>query len=228
MPGEHQAVNGGLAAPAPAASDLGRTISALQDPTRRAILLAFLRDQRPRTVDDAAQLAGVHRTVAFGHLERLTDLGFLAKGKRRGRLGKPAALYAPRESILSVQYPVRQFVVLAGLLASVLANLGPEGPEAAKAAGRRFGEDLAGSKARSVDDALAPVQVLGGEYSVEGDRVHADNCIFFEACSQASQVICGLHAGILQGALRGAGMTLTVKPAGHVAPFSCDYELTRA
>ena len=221
-------MEGDVAVPLPHADDLGRTVSALQDPTRRAILLAMVRDQRPRTVDDAAELVGVHRTVAFGHLERLADLGFLTKSKRRGRLGKPAALYSPRDSILSVQHPLRQFVVLAGLLASALANLELDGHEAAKEAGRRFGEGLADSKARSVEDAIAPVQALGGEYSVHGDRVHAGNCIFLEACAQASQIICGLHAGVLEGALHGAGMDFTVKPAGHVAPASCDYELTPA
>jgi predicted ArsR family transcriptional regulator len=212
----------------PASPDLDRLVAAMQDPTRRGILLLLLRDPESRTVDDVARLAGVHRTVAFSHLERLTDLGFLSKGKRRGRLGKPAALYSSTGRLLSLQYPARQFLTLARLLASVVGDLDHDGGRAAHTAGCRFGRTLASPRAHSVDEALAPVQILGGQYSVMGDRVRADNCIFLEACREASATICGLHAGILEGALQGAGIVASVRPAGPVSPGACDYQLAPA
>jgi predicted ArsR family transcriptional regulator len=212
----------------PTAPDLDRLVAAMQDATRRGILLLLLRDPQSRTVDDVARLAGVHRTVAFSHLERLADLGFLSKDKRRGRLGKPAALYSPTSRLLSLQYPARQFLTLARLLASVVSDLDQDGGRAAHAAGCRFGRALTSLRARSVDEALAPMQILGGEYSVMGDRVRADNCIFLEACGEASATVCGLHAGILEGALQGAGVAATVRPAGPVPPGACDYVLTLA
>ncbi|TMC49326.1 MAG: ArsR family transcriptional regulator [Chloroflexi bacterium] len=213
----------------PRSPELDRLAAAVHDPTRRGILLFLLRDPRSLTVDDVAEVAGVHRTVAFGHLERLLDLGILSKGKRRGRLGKPAALYAPTDRLLSLQYPARQFVTLARLLGSALGDPGLDGGRVAKAAGRRFGERLAAAAgARTVEEALAPLQILGGEYKARGNHIRAGNCIFLEACGESSAVVCGLHAGILEGALQGAGVAVSVQPVGSVPPAACDYELAPA
>ncbi|HEY8863625.1 MAG TPA: hypothetical protein VIO37_05590 [Candidatus Dormibacteraeota bacterium] len=80
-------------------SEIDRAISALQDRTRRQILLDFYVHQPEWTVDDAAKAAGVHRTVAHGHLERLVArlAGLLAEGlQTRGQQGIEAAREAGR------------------------------------------------------------------------------------------------------------------------------------
>jgi len=206
-----------------APGDVERLVTALQDPTRRRIFLSLVRDGEPRTIDDLAAMAGVHRTVAFTHLERLADLGYLEKSQRRGRLGKPASLYSAKPAALSFTYPPRQFVALAGILAAVARSVGGE---AAKAAGMRFGEDAGRPGARSVEEALAPLASLGADYMVGGDRILAGNCIFLEACDQAREVICSAQAGILEGALGAAGIEATVVPEGPLPTRGCAYRLT--
>src|SRR5665213_1177893 len=151
-----------------ASGDVERLVTALQDPTRRRILLSLVRDGGPQTIDDLAQLVGVHRTVAFTHLERLADLGYLEKSQRRGRLGKPASLYSAKPGVLSFTYPARQYVALAGILAAGVHSVGDAAPGAAKAAGVRFGEDAARQGTRSVVEALTPLDGLGADYRVEG------------------------------------------------------------
>jgi predicted ArsR family transcriptional regulator len=207
--------------------DVERLVTALQDPTRRRILLSLVRDGGPRTIDDLAGLVGVHRTVAFTHLERLADLGYLEKSQRRGRLGKPASLYSAKLGVLSLTYPARQFVALASILAAGVHSLGDAAPVAAKAAGVRFGEDAGRQGARSVAEALTPLDALGGDYRVEGERILAGNCIFREACDQAREVICAAQAGILEGALCAAGIEATVVPEGPLPTRGCAYRLTR-
>src|SRR5579864_4683736 len=69
-------------------NDMERALGALRDFTRRDILLRFYSDPRPRSVDDVAKTAGVHRSVAFDHLERLVALGYLDSERRRGFPGK--------------------------------------------------------------------------------------------------------------------------------------------
>ena len=165
--------------------------------------------------------------MAFTHLERLTDLGYLEKGQRRGRLGKPAALYSVRLGVLSMSYPARQFATLASILATGLVGLGDQGSAVAKQAGLRFGEHLALTEARSTAEALLPLGWFGADYSVDGDRILAGNCIFLEACHQAREVVCGVHAGILEGVLGGAGITAGVDPQGPPPPRGCAYLLTR-
>ena len=207
--------------------DVERLVTALQDPTRRRILLSLVRHGGPRTIDDLAGLVGVHRTVAFTHLERLADLGYLEKSQRRGRLGKPASLYSAKLGVLSLTYPARQFVALASILAAGVNSLGDTAPGVAKAAGLRFGEDAGRQGARSVAEALTPLDALGADYRVEGERILAGNCIFLEACDQAREVICAAHAGILEGALCAAGIEATVVPEGPLPTRGCAYRLTR-
>lgn len=74
-------------------TEIDRTISALQDPTRRRILLDFYVHQPEWTVAEVTEAVGIHRTVAHGHLERLVALGYLVSSQRRGASGTPAKLY---------------------------------------------------------------------------------------------------------------------------------------
>jgi predicted ArsR family transcriptional regulator len=222
------------AAPVSTAASIERLVGALQDPTRRGILLGFYDDPTPRTVDEVAAAAGVHRTVAFTHLERLAALGFLSTSQRRGVPGKPANLYALSGGPLELHHPARQFAMLAGLLASGLERFGGEGVTAAREAGRQHAAMLCGtpgggSKRDDKPDAelaLRPLAVLGGSYSVEGDRVLSRNCVFREACAGAPQVVCHLHAGMIEGALEAAGLPGRVEPLGAVDEAPCAYRLS--
>lgn len=216
------------APPAPAAQSIERVVAALQDPTRRGILLAFYADPTPRSVDDVAAAAGVHRTVAFGHLERLRALGFLQASQRRGLPGKPAKLYRLIAGPLQLHHPARQFAILAGLLAEGLRGMGDAGIAAAHAVGRRQGAALARQAGPDAPaGVLAPLSHLGGDYTVETDRVLARNCIFEEACACAPEIVCELHAGLIEGALGAAGVARRVTPCdgGAHAAAVCVYRL---
>jgi predicted ArsR family transcriptional regulator len=207
-------------------ADLDQLLSAVQNPTRRAILVALLADRRPVSVDDVALMLEVHRTVAFGHLEHLADSGLLVKELRRGRRGKPAALYTAVGGALTAAVPQRQFAQLAQLLAEGLGTLRGRGQAVAREAGRRYGESLGGPPAADVVQALAPLQALGGEYEVDGGQITARNCIFLEACRSGSDVVCGLQAGLIEGALKAGGITAGVQPGGPVSGGGCTYLLT--
>ena len=207
---------------APPAADVDTVGAALQDPTRRRILLALVHDGEARTVDEVAAVAGVHRTVAFGHLEKLLALGCLTKQQRRGRPGKPASLYAARRPV-ALSYPPRQFQLLASLLGEGLNDLGEQGPRLARERGRRYGAAAGRGPATTVPAALQPLESLGGGYLVDGDDVSATSCVFREACDAAREVVCSLHAGVLEGALGAAGISATVQPRGPVSRGGCHF-----
>lgn len=213
---------------AAASSALQRLIDAVDDPTRRRILLAFYEEPGFRTVDDVARFAGIHRTVAFNHLEQLVRLGYLTKSKRRGRIGKPAGLYDLAGARLDVSYPPRDFGLLAGLLATCLWDLGAAGLKRARSAGVELGGELAVRGARTVTEALQPLEALGGSYSVEGDRVVVRNCLFHEPCRAAPAVVCGLHGGVIEGLLKSSGFSTQVTPCPSPDASACVYRLTGA
>src|SRR5690349_2710429 len=102
------------------ASDMERALGALRDFTRRDILLRFYSDPRPRSVDDVARTAGIHRSVAFDHLERLVVLGYLEVERRRGFPGKPAKIYRLAAGPVHISHPMRRYDLLAEALAGSL------------------------------------------------------------------------------------------------------------
>jgi predicted ArsR family transcriptional regulator len=207
-------------------NEIDRAISALQDPTRRRILLDFYVHQPEWTVDDAAKAAGVHRTVAHGHLERLAALGYLAVGQRRGKSGKPANLYRLAGQQIDFSYPVRRFARLAGLLAEGLQTRGQVGIEAAREAGRRYGASLVNTPADSPQSVLRELAPLGADYViVDDDQVLARNCIFRQACAAAGDVVCRLHAGLLEGAFQQAGLAVRIEAFRNYAERGCAFQL---
>jgi predicted ArsR family transcriptional regulator len=208
------------------ASEIDRAISALQDRTRRRILLDFYVHQPEWTVDDAAKAAGVHRTVAHAHLERLVALGYLVVGQRRGKSGKPANLYRLAGQQIDFSYPVRRFARLAGLLAEGLQTRGPEGIQAAREAGRRYGAALVDKPAGSPESVLRQLAPLGADYVIaDGDQVVARNCIFRQACAIAPDVVCQLHAGLIEGAFQQAGLALRTEAFRNYAERGCAYRV---
>ena len=207
------------------ARGLEAAVTALADGTRRRILQAFLDDGRPRTTDEVAAEAGVHRTVARGHLERLAGLGLLSVEKRRGRPGKPANLYRPAVGRLSLQLPARRFDLLAEALAVAVESLEDEGLARARSGGRAVGRRLVDGRAHTLAEVVAALDRLGGDWELEGDTVVSHACLFREACGGA-RAACHAQAGVLEGMLEVSAEPLTVRPLGVTADGrGCRYRI---
>ena len=210
-------------------NELDRAISALQDQTRRRILLDFYVHQPEWTVDGVAKAVGVHRTVAHRHLERLVALGYLTSGQRRGKSGKPAKLYRLAGQHIDLSYPVRRFARLSALLAESLQQRGLEGIEGAREAGRRYGASLVSKTSNSVPSVLRQLAPLGAEYvAADHDQVLARNCIFRQACVVAGDVVCELHAGLLEGAFQQAGLAVRTEAFRNYEERGCAYRVLTA
>ena len=196
----------------------------MQDPTRRRILLDFYVHQPEWTTAEVAAAVGVHRTVAHAHLERLVALGYLISSQRRGTAGKPAKLYRLTERQIELSYPIRRFARLAALLAQALRG-SPDGIGAAREAGRGYGASMVAEPAHSPESVLRELAPLGAEYVMSDGDVVARNCIFRQACEQAQDIVCELHAGILEGAFRKAGLDLRIEAHRDFEEKGCAYRV---
>lgn len=197
------------------APDMERALGALRDFTRRDILLRFYTDRKARSVDDVASAAGIHRSVAFDHLERLVALGYLEVERRRGLPGKPAKIYRLTAGPLQISHPMRRYDVLAEALARRLDR------RAMTEAGRELGQSLARRSGDSVPAALEPMIEMGAEYEVaRGGGIVCTNCLFAEACRRAPS-ICFFHAGVIEGL---TGIT-RIEALGFHNTFGCAYEV---
>lgn len=194
-------------------------LRALADSTRRRILTSLQARPDAMTVDEMAAVHGIHRTVAFEHLELLARLGLLVRGSRAGFRGRPARTYRFAGEAAEVSYPPRQHRLLAGLLAEAIAERSEP-----KRLGEGYGHKLAVGS-RSESGAIARLRPLGADYRVIGNHIQARNCVFQEACVSAREVVCGVQAGLLQGALAAAGSNRDVVPQGPDGGGGCNFEV---
>lgn len=206
------------------ASDMDRALGALKDFTRRDILLRFYADRKPRSVDDVARDSGIHRSVAFEHLERLTALGYLEVAHRRGLPGKPAKIYKLTGGPVQISHPMRRYDVVAESLALAFEGLGEVGSHAVRRAGRTFGLQRAVAGATSVEAALEPMIEMGAEYEVQGGILECTNCLFAEVCRRAP-VICRFHAGVIEGLLEPTAAKASTSALGFRDPYGCAFAL---
>lgn len=120
-------------------------IALLQDPVRRRLYEFVAAQGREVGRGEAAEAAGVARTLAAFHLDKLVDAGLLEAGSRRltGRsgpgAGRPAKVYRRSSAERDVSLPARDYRTAAGLLAEAAetAGLDMELQDAARRRGRR-------------------------------------------------------------------------------------------
>lgn len=191
-------------------------LRALLEPRRRSILDA-MRSRRDGfwTIDEVAAQQGIHRTVAFEHLQALAAAGLVDRRRLGGARGRPANLYRYADAAVELTYPPQRNRLLAELLARSLAG-SPTGVEEAHRVGHEFGA--------SVGD----LRAFGGEYEIDARSVQAKVCMFQGACATARDVVCGLHAGLIEGAMSATGTLCTLAPQGPDGLGGCAFRFTEA
>jgi DNA-binding transcriptional ArsR family regulator len=128
-------------------------IAALDDPTRRALYRYVAGSDHEVSRDEAAGAAGVSRSAAAFHLDKLVDAGLLIPSFRRLNdrsgpgAGRPAKLYRSSRSAIELSIPPRRYLIAGEILTSALRAISPVTAEAAvrRAAverGRRVVEEL--------------------------------------------------------------------------------------
>ena len=162
-------------------------LDAIGESELREALLYVRASSEPVTADDAAEVLGVHRSVARSRLERLLGAGLLETSfaRRSGRTGpgagRPAKLYSPAPEPQALEFPARR---LPELVARLLDRVPADGREQAlRSAGEDFGRDLARAarlrpSARmsyGLERVCAAVRSLG--FHAVLDRVEGDTAV---------------------------------------------------
>ncbi|MET9700512.1 transcriptional regulator [Streptomyces sp. NPDC006529] len=148
-------------------------IAALQDPVRRRLYEYVAAQGREVGRNEAAEAAGVARTLAAHHLDRLAEAGLLDSGSRRltGRTGpgagRPAKVYTRARTERSVSLPARDYRTAAELLAEAAEEAGLDA--GLRAAARRRGEALRGAAApcAGLEEAMEVLASRGYEPHLE-------------------------------------------------------------
>ncbi|MEV5891305.1 helix-turn-helix transcriptional regulator [Nonomuraea fuscirosea] len=187
-------------------SDDIEALALLHDPVRRTLYAAVTAAGGDMGRGEAAQAAGVSRTLAGHHLDKLVEAGLLESGFRQQEKkgpgsGRPAKVYRRARGERSVSLPPRDYVTLASVLAAVVDQLGAEeqAEEAARAAGAGLAGRHRGERAESV------LERRGYEPYAEGGVVRLRNCPFHALSVEQPLLVCSMNLALCQGLLEGLG-----------------------
>ena len=183
---------------------------------------------QPVGVREIAQRTGLHQNTARFHLQALVASGLAVRETQdRETPGRPRVGYRATER---PSVGPRRFRLLAEMLASLIDAAMGEPAAAAQEAGREWGEYLteqpppfqrpgAPEALAKLASALAELG-FAPEVVADGDGgdylVNLRQCPFREVAEQHQQVICGLHLGLMRGALARMRAPLT---ADRLDPF---------
>ncbi|WP_405736241.1 transcriptional regulator [Streptomyces sp. NBC_01537] len=211
-------------------------IAVLQDPVRRRLYEYVAAQGREVGRNEAAEAAGVARTLAAHHLDRLTEAGLLESGSRRltGRsgpgAGRPAKVYTRARAERSVSLPARDYRTAAELLAEAAEQAGLDAGLCAAA--RRRGEALRGSAepCGGLEEAMEMLAARGYEPHLEGAEgaegatgaaervVRMRNCPFHAVAERFPPLVCGMNLALLEGLLGADG---SVRARMDARPGEC-------
>ena len=177
--------------------------------SRDAVLEVLAERSEPISIAVLATVTGLHVNTLREHLDALVHAGLVRRERAPavGR-GRPAWLY----SALSEDEPpgVAEYAGLASALAEVIEQASGSPRHDAIDAGRRWGRHLAGERQPGdADEANARrrvVQLLDGlGFAPQPDArdavVRLTRCPLLEAAGRHPEIVCGVHLGIVRGAL---------------------------
>ena len=209
-------------------------LAALADPVRRRIYDIVARGQDAVGRDAAAAGAGVPRSTAAFHLDRLVDAGLLTVEYRRlsGRsgpgAGRPAKLYRAITTELIGSVPERHYELAADILAAAAERADHEHTSVAGAAAseaRARGREI-GTGCGSVETALRAcgyTPVTG-----DGDGIVMSNCPFHALADRHQDLVCAVNLALVEGLLDGSGDPRTAHSVPRAGTCCVEIRATQA
>jgi len=217
-----------------------RTHRALAEVSRVRILEELGRNPTPMDVDQLAGRLGRHHNTVRAHLQVLVRAGLVvAHPERRALPGRPRTVYRLAAPVGEDSSGYRLLAeVLASYLTGSLADPGAAATEAGRAWGRFLVERPSPFErpghARALDRVRRLLADLGFEPEIEGEdgdttRVLLHRCPFHDLALRRPEITCGVHRGLMQGALRELGAGVEVEGLEpFAAPSLCVARLRRA
>lgn len=193
-------------------------VSSLEDPVRARLYRIVAESDAPVGRDEAAAAAGIGRSLAAYHLDRLADLGLLTASYQRpeGRggpgAGRPAKVYCRSDREFTVSVPPREYELAARLLAvAVEADAGGPSWTALHDAAWQFGWNL-GTHARAASaappDSREVVETALRDHGFEPwhderGTVQLRNCPFHSLATLHPDMVCGMNLALMRGLVEG-------------------------
>lgn len=190
----------------------------LSDPTRYYIYNYITKIHQDVTVQEIADNFDIHPNVARLHLSKLEDVSMLvSETKKTGKGGRPSRLYRLSDKVIQLNFPYRDYQMLANIAIETLLTLGETGKAALYETGKRFGIEIINQELSRAQDSndfsfeqkieiLRNAAVTAGFYpEFEADEHNSKiyfqifNCPFREVATEHAETVCSTHRELLKG-----------------------------
>jgi predicted ArsR family transcriptional regulator len=229
-------------------SDAQKLTSALADPTRFSIYQYVSQSKEPVTVQEISEQFCIHPNVARLHLSKLEDVNLLKSiSDKSGKGGRPSRLYLLSDQVVSLQFPPRDYQLLADLAIESLLSLGEAGEQALIKMGHRMGVEMA--KRAMAEYPLNPDRATFQEklahinrlvvaqglkpeiepVTEESLRFRVFNCTFSETAKRFPNAVCKMHNALLTGIFEAyfGNIELREEESMQHGCRSCNYTVVR-
>lgn len=193
------------------------SVSSLEDPVRRRLYEIVTERSEPVCRDEAASSAGIGRSLAAYHLDKLVESGLLTVTYQRlgGRsgpgAGRPAKLYAKSDREFAVSVPPREYELAARILVQALADdRGGTSRGALHDAAYRLGAELTRPEKAGDPRELARVLADHGYDPARCDKncdkntvIRLRNCPFHQLAERNRDIVCGMNLSLIGGVVAG-------------------------
>ncbi len=208
---------------------------ALADPHRVRIVEELRAAPDGHDVRELGHRLGLHENTVRWHLGLLADAGLVeSRPAAKGKPGRPRMLYVLRPG--AGQPAGRdEHRLLATVLTGTVAGF-PDGERRAEEAARAWGRYLVRrpSPLERIDDGAAVAEVArlldeeGFAAEAHGTEIHMRRCPFHALAETNPGVVCGVHRGLMAGALEELASELEVEELDvFVRPDLCIARLAR-
>jgi len=230
------------------ADEAQKLTSALADPTRFAIYQYVAGSKETLTVQEIAEHFSIHPNVARLHLSKLEDVDLLKSfPDKSGKGGRPCRLYALSDQVVSLQFPPRDYQLLAEIAIETLLSLGEAGEEGLIRMGHRMGVEMAkraiaekpfDPAATPLEDVLEHIHRLVLAQGLKPDinpvdpstiRFRVYNCTFSEVAKRFPASVCKMHNAMLTGIFETYFGQIELQEEGSMLGGcrSCNYTVVR-
>ncbi len=195
--------------------------AALADPTRYGIYRAIVDAAGVAlTVSEVAEQFSLHPNVARMHLQKLVDVGLVHADTRKSQGGgRPARIYSLSDRVASLQFPPRDYQLLASLALQIVDTIAEAEPEVLERVGVEMGREEGRRALRRdgldprhhtfaemLDSFRSATASLGLFPRIDRDpdgtvRFEIRNCVFRELSARYPGLVCKLHTAVVRGLL---------------------------
>jgi len=199
----------------------------LAHPGRARIYEALVTADEPRDIDELVEASGLHANTVRWHLDKLAQVRLVERANAPSAgPGRPRAVYRA----VPLADSAEEYRLLAGALADALVTV-PDGGARAEVAGYELGRKLMTGRALPGEAAARITRFLARqgfepvEHPGEAHDISMYRCPFLDVVLKDDRhqaVVCGLHHGLVQGALDGMGGAAAVEEfTPFKTPHSC-------